>query len=62
MRGAEPRVEIQPVDHSAVADPRTRVIETDVAGFRRLRIRNWERITDALTFQADEALAAAWDD
>ncbi|MEU4970664.1 transcriptional regulator [Streptomyces smyrnaeus] len=56
------RVEIQPLDQSAVADPRRRVITTDVAGFRRLRIRNWDRIVDAWAAGDDEALSDAWDD
>ncbi|MBQ0867344.1 transcriptional regulator [Streptomyces sp. RK75] len=56
------RVEIQPLDQSAVADPRKRVITTDVAGFRRLRIRRWDRIVDAWAAGDDEALADAWDD
>ncbi|QID39772.1 transcriptional regulator [Streptomyces albus] len=56
------RVEIQPLDQSAVADPRKRVIATDVAGFRRLRIRRWDRIVQAWTARDDEALADAWDD
>lgn len=56
------RVEIQPLDQSAVTDPRRRVITTDVAGFRRLRIRNWDRIVDAWAAGDDEALADAWDD
>ncbi|KPC67436.1 hypothetical protein ADL27_58810 [Streptomyces sp. NRRL F-6602] len=56
------RVEIQPLDQSAVADPRKRVIATDQAGFRRLRIRRWDRIVQAWAAQDAEALANAWDD
>ncbi|MBQ0867425.1 transcriptional regulator [Streptomyces sp. RK75] len=56
------RVEIQPLDQSAVADPRRRVITTDQAGFRRLRIRRWDRIVDAWAAGDDEALSDAWDD
>jgi hypothetical protein len=55
------RVEIQPLDQSAVADPRRRVIATDRAGFRRLRIRNWDRIVEAWAAHDDEALADAWE-
>ncbi|MDF4254578.1 transcriptional regulator [Streptomyces sp. WMMB303] len=55
------RVEIQPLDQSAVADPRKRVIPTDVAGFRRLRIRTWDRIVDAWAAGDAEALGDAWD-
>ncbi|MBQ1122473.1 transcriptional regulator [Streptomyces smyrnaeus] len=56
------RVEIQPLDQSAVADPRRRVITIDQAGFRRLRIRRWDRIVDAWAAGDDEALSDAWDD
>ncbi|MEU4969105.1 transcriptional regulator [Streptomyces smyrnaeus] len=56
------RVEIQPLDQSAVADPRRRVITTDRAGFRRLRIRRWDRIVEAWAAGDDEALSDAWDD
>ncbi|UNT00635.1 transcriptional regulator [Streptomyces tubbatahanensis] len=55
------RVEIQPLDQTAVADPRRRVIETDRSGFRRLRIRNWDGIVDAWVAGDDEGLADAWD-
>lgn len=55
------RVEIQPLDQSAVADPRRRIIETDAAGFRRLRIRRWDGIVDAWVAGDDEALADAWE-
>ncbi|NSC19725.1 hypothetical protein FM076_00145 [Streptomyces albus subsp. chlorinus] len=37
-------VEIQPLGQSRVAEPRKRVIATDVAGFRRLRTRRWDGI------------------
>nr|WP_180218876.1 transcriptional regulator [Streptomyces albus] len=56
------RVEIQPLDQSAVPDPRRRVIATDRAGFRRLRIRRWDRIVAAWAAGDAEALADAWDD
>ncbi|MGI5350424.1 transcriptional regulator [Streptomyces sp. CA-250714] len=55
------RVEIQPLDQRAVPEPRRRTI-TPVAGFRRLRIRVWDRIVDAWVAQDDEALADAWED
>ncbi|MDF4254647.1 transcriptional regulator [Streptomyces sp. WMMB303] len=55
------RVEIQPLDQSGVPDPRRRVIATDRAGFRRLRIRRWDRIVDAWAAADDAALADAWE-
>ncbi|WP_331719392.1 transcriptional regulator [Streptomyces sp. NBC_01187] len=55
------RVEIQPLDQSRVAEPRKRDI-TPIAGFRRLRIRNWDRIIDAWTAGDVEALDDAWVD
>ncbi|WP_326693167.1 transcriptional regulator (plasmid) [Streptomyces sp. NBC_01795] len=56
------RVEIQPLDQRAVADPRKRHIATDRADFRRLRIRTWDRIVEAWAAQDEAALADAWDD
>ncbi|MBO8199225.1 hypothetical protein JW613_13040 [Streptomyces smyrnaeus] len=53
-------MEIQPLDQSAVADCRKRVVATDVVGFRRLRIRRRDRIVRAWAAQDDEALADAW--
>lgn len=55
------RVEIQPLDQSAVADPRRRVIEP-VAEFRRLKIRTWDQIVEAWAAGNDAALDAAWVD
>ncbi|KPC91289.1 hypothetical protein [Streptomyces albus] len=52
-------VEIQPLDQSAVADPRKRVIEP-VAEFRRLKIRTWDQIVKAWAAGDDAALDAAW--
>ncbi|MEU5838585.1 transcriptional regulator [Streptomyces diacarni] len=56
------RVEIQPLDQSGVAEPRKRVIATDTASFRRLRIRSWDRIVEAWAAGDDDALADAWED
>jgi hypothetical protein len=51
------RVEIHPLDQSAVAEPRRRTLE-----FRRLRIRRWDAIVAAWQVGDDAALADAWDD
>ncbi|MDJ1136831.1 transcriptional regulator [Streptomyces iconiensis] len=53
------RVEIQPLDQSGVPEQRRRAI-TPVAEFRRLRVRNWDRIVDAWAAGEPGALDDAW--
>ncbi|OEV11043.1 transcriptional regulator [Streptomyces nanshensis] len=50
------RVEIHPLDQSAVRNRHQRTLP-----FRRLTIRNWDRIVDAWHAGDDTALADAWD-
>lgn len=50
------RVEIHPLDQSAVTDPRRRSLE-----FRRLRIRRWDAIVIAWQAGDEAALADAWE-
>jgi len=51
------RVEIHPLDQTAVRNQHRRVLN-----FRRFTIRRWDRIVDAWQTGDDQALADAWDE
>lgn len=53
--GRGTRVEIHPLNQSAVSRPLQRAVE-----FRRLNVRGWDRIIDAWATGDDQALDDAW--
>ncbi|MGI5404908.1 transcriptional regulator [Streptomyces sp. CA-135486] len=55
--GRGTRVEIHPLNQSQVSRPHQRVVE-----FRRLNVRNWDRIVEAWAAQDDQGMDEAWVD